>query len=277
MELNVTHKLKSKMQAGEKIFTAMTGPGNDPQKTVKALKDFGYDVVIVELEHALLNDETVYSYILAGKELGFPVWLRPEENFANYRRYLDSGINGLLLGQLQTLEQAVYAVNQSYFPTIGHRGTAIGMDPYLVDFQNFQDVPYLDLIEYINNNTVVFPMVESLASITNLSQILRLDGITGTLVGTNDLMVDVAYAVGDADRKALWAERLRTDFMAEKLRKVLKICRDTGKVAGIGGLPIEDTAEWAKEGYQLLLLGYTKDGNVDNLQPIIEKTKALIG
>lgn len=116
MELNVTYSLKLKMQAGEKIFTAMAGPGNDPKKTVKALKAFGYDAVIVDLEHTLLNDETVLSYILAGKETGLPIWLRPEENYANYRRYLDSGINGLLLGQVHTLEQAVYAVNQSYPP-----------------------------------------------------------------------------------------------------------------------------------------------------------------
>ena len=76
MELNVTYRLKSKMQTGEKIFTAMAGPGNDPKKTVKALKAFGYDAVIVDLEHTLLNDETVLSYILAGKETGLPIWLR---------------------------------------------------------------------------------------------------------------------------------------------------------------------------------------------------------
>lgn len=126
MELNVTYSLKLKMQAGEKIFTAMAGPGNDPKKTVKALKAFGYDAVIVDLEHTLLNDETVLSYILAGKETGLPIWLRPEENYANYRHYLDEGINGLMLGQVHTLEQAVYAVNQSYPPPIGHRGTAKG-------------------------------------------------------------------------------------------------------------------------------------------------------
>ena len=80
-------------------------------------------------------------------------------------------------------------------------------------------------------------------------------------------MVDVALRV----------ERLRTDFMTEKLREVLKICRDTGKVPGIGGLPVEDTAKWAKEGYQLLLIGYTRDGDVDNLRIIIKETKALIG
>jgi len=277
MELNVTYKLKSRMQAGEKIFCAMTGVGNEPKKTIKMLKDFGYDAIIVDLEHTLLNDETVLSYILAGKEMGFPVWLRPEENYANFRRYLDSGVTGLLLGRVHTLEQAAYAVNQSYFPPIGHRGTAIGMDPYLLDFQNFEEVPYLDLTDYINNNTVVFPQVESLESITNLPQILGLEGIAGTLVGTNDLMVDVADVVGDADRRGLRLERLRTDFMTEKLREVLKICRDTGKVAGTGGLPPKDIARWATEGYQLLLVGFTRDGDVDNLRPVLEETRALIG
>lgn len=277
MEKNVTYNLKLKMQAGETVFSAMVGPGSDPQKTVRALKDFGYDFIIVCREHTLLNEETVYSYVIAGKEMDIPIFLRPEENFANYRCYLDSGVSGLLLGMVNTVEQAVYAVNQAYFPPIGHRGTSIGMDPYLLDFQSPTEVPYLALTEYINNNTIVIPSTESLQSITNLSHILRLEGITGTIVGTNDFMLDVADVVGDVGPEALLAERLATDIMTEKLREVARICRETGKAAGLGGLQsTKDFARWAKEGYQVLMLGFTRDGDVDNLRLKIEETRALI-
>ena len=277
MEKNVTYNLKRKMQAGEVVFTAILGVGNDPKKTVKALKDFGYDFIIVDREHSLLNEETVYSYVLAGKEMGIPIFLRPEENFASYRRYLDSGVSGLYLGMVNTIEQAAYAVKQSYFPPIGHRGTSIGMNPQLIDFQSPQEIPYFALLEYVNNNTIILACTESLQGITNLSNILGFDGITGAIAATNDLMLDVATVVGDAKPKALLAERLTTDFMAEKLREILRICQKAGKVAGIGGLQSpQDYARWAKEGYRVLMLGAARDGDIEKLHRRIEETRALI-
>lgn len=73
MEKNVTYNFKKKMQSGEKVFGPLIGPGNDPDKTVKALKQFGYDFIILDNEHVLINEETVYSYIRAATETGIPV------------------------------------------------------------------------------------------------------------------------------------------------------------------------------------------------------------
>jgi 2-keto-3-deoxy-L-rhamnonate aldolase RhmA len=278
MEKNVTYNLKKKMQAGEPVFSALAGAGNEPHKTVSAFKDSGYDFVIVDKEHSLINEETIHSYILAGKEMGMPIFLRPEENFTSYRRYLDSGVSGLYLGMVNTVEQAVSAINQAYFPPIGHRGTSIGINPQMIDFQSAQEIPFLELLEYVNNNTIVLVCAESLQSISNLPGILRLEGVTGVIAATNDLMLDIATVVGDADPKALMSERLTTDFMAEKLREILKICQETGKVAGIGALPSPKIyARWVKEGYRVLMLGPARDGNFEKLHRRIEETRALIG
>jgi 2-keto-3-deoxy-L-rhamnonate aldolase RhmA len=277
MQKNITLKLKRKMQAGEPVFTAIVGPGNDPPETVQAMQSYGFDFIIVDREHALINQETVYAYVIAGKEMGIPIFLRPEENFAHYRSYLDSGISGLYLGMVNTVEQAAYAVQQTYFPPIGHRGTSIGTDPYLIDFQSPKEVPYLDLIEYVNNNTIILACVESLPGISNLPNILRLEGITGTIVATNDLMLDVACTIGDAPPGALLEERLTTDFMVTKFQQVAGICRQAGKVCGVGGLKTpENFARRVKEGYRVFMLGSMRDGEVEKLRPLIEETRARV-
>ena len=41
MEKAVTYNLKMKMQSGKKVFGQAVGPGNNPEKMVRALKDFG--------------------------------------------------------------------------------------------------------------------------------------------------------------------------------------------------------------------------------------------
>ena len=272
MELNATYKLKSKMQSGKKVFGPLLGPGNEPGQTVKALKDFGYDFIMVDLEHSLVNKETIYSYIRSAREMDIPFLMRPEEKTAHFRCYLDAGVNGVMIPQLNTVEEAVYAINQSYFPPIGHRGCGIGINPYLLDFQSPAEVPLVTLTEYINNNTVVFVMTESLENISNLRRILSLEGVTGTIVGTFDL----AFDIGGIDPKALMPEAITTAFVEERLRQVAKICKDAGKVAGIGGFQPKGCARWAKEGYQLFILGYVIDGNVDNLRPLIEEASALV-
>jgi len=274
MEKNVTYNFKLKMQSGKKVFGQAVGPGNNPEKTVRALKDFGYDFILLDNEHCLLNKETIYSYVRAATEMDITIWVRPEENAAPFRCYLDAGVNGLMLPHVDTVEETTYAVNQAYFPPIGQRGYGIGISPYLIDFQSMSEVPLLGLTEYINNNTVVFPMTESLESISNLPHILRLEGVTGTIVGVFDLAIDI----GGIDPKALAAEVLTTDFFEEKLRQIVKICQGAGKIAGIGGFPPKSLARWAKEGYQLLLIqGYVQDDNVSDQQPRIEEVRALIG
>lgn len=272
MALNATYKLKSKMQAGKKVFGPLLGPGNDPGQTVKALKEFGCDFFMVDLEHSLVDKETIYSYVRFAREMDIPFLMRPEEKTAHFRCYLDAGVNGVMLPQLNTVEEAVYAVNQSYFPPIGHRGCGIGINPYLLDFQSPAEVPLVALTEYINSNTVVFVMTESRENISNLRHILSLEGVTGTIVGTFDL----AFDIGGIDPDALKSEVITTALVEEELRQVAKICRDAGKVAGIGGLQPEGCARWAGEGYQLFILGYVIDGNVDNLRPLIEEAHALV-
>jgi 2-keto-3-deoxy-L-rhamnonate aldolase RhmA len=120
---------------------------------------------------------------------------------------------------------------------------------------------------------MLFPQTESLENIGNLPRILSLEGVTGAIVGPFDLAIDI----GGIDPKALATEVVTTNVVEEKLRQVLKICRKAGKAAGIGGFTPKTLAKWAKEGYQLLLVGYVLNGDVDSVRPLIEESRALIG
>jgi 2-keto-3-deoxy-L-rhamnonate aldolase RhmA len=158
-----------------------------------------------------------------------------------------------MLPQVNTVEEVVSAVDRAYFPPIGHRGSGLGLSPYLLDSQSPAEVPFLELTEYVNNNTVLFPQTESLACISNLPRILSLEDVTGTIVGSNDL----ALNIGGIQPKALMPE--------------------ITALAGIGGLPVSRLAQWAKRGYQLFMLGYVIDGNLEILRTRIEEMKSLMG
>jgi 2-keto-3-deoxy-L-rhamnonate aldolase RhmA len=270
MELNVTKEFKKRLQAGETVYGMQIGPGNEPRETVKALKESGVDFIIVDNEHSLVNKETIYEYMKEAKKNAIPIWLRPEEGIANFRCYLDAGVNGLMCPSITDVEEVAHIIKEAYLPPIGHRGSGIGLSPYLIDLQNTAEIPFLALTEYINDNTMIFPQAENLAAINNLPQIMRLEGVTGAMVGPKDLALDI----GNINPKALTAD-VSTPFMEDKYREIARICKQAGKAAGIGGMAPKDLAVWAKEGYQILVAGYIIDGNVNKGKSLVEELKSL--
>jgi 2-keto-3-deoxy-L-rhamnonate aldolase RhmA len=272
MAENVTFNLKKRLEANDTILGTLVGWGNRPEATVTALKQQGWDFFLIDLEHSLIDKETVIEYVRAAKEVDLPVLLRPEENSAPFRCYLDAGVSGLILPQVETVEQATYAVNQTFFPPIGHRGCGIGASPFLLDSHDLSKVTALKITEYINNNTMLFPLTESLRGISNLHHILNLKGVTGTIVGAYDL----AFDIGVIDPQTTLPGILHNKTVYEKLAQVAGICKEAGKVAGLGGFPPRESARWAKLGFQVFTFGYVFDGNVSRVKPLIEEAKALI-
>jgi 2-keto-3-deoxy-L-rhamnonate aldolase RhmA len=178
-----------------------------------------------------------------------------------------------MLPRVDTVEQAARAVSQAYFPPLGHRGSGLGMSPFLLDGLDAGDTALLTMTGYVNANTMLFPQTESLTAVVNLRQILGPDGVTGTIVGTNDLALDI----GDIAPGALRSQVNSGPFIEGKLREIARVCKEVGKVAGIGGFPPRGCAKWAGEGYQLFTLGYIVDGNVAKLEAVVKEARELVG
>ncbi len=273
MALNVTLNFKKELQKGKIVFGQTIGPRNDPEKTVQALKDFGFDFIMMENEHSLVNKETIFEYIRVSRELEMPILMRPEDKDGHFRSYMDAGVNGLMVPGVNNVEETIYSINQCYFPPIGHRGSGVGMSPYLMDSQNLGEMLLSDICEYVNDNVVLFPQAESLQCVSNLHRILSLEGVTGTIVGTNDLVLDMH----GTPPKMLRSETVTLEAVEDKLREIAQICKKTKKVAGIGGFAPKGLTKWAKEGYTLFMVGYVMDNNYDSLKPRIEEMKSLLG
>ena len=270
--MNAGRELKRKMASGAAVYAPIVAMGNEPFPTIEALKDVGADCIIVDREHSLVNPETVLDYVRAGKELDIPVLVRPEENHSDWRCHLDSGVSGLMLPLVDTVDQAARAMDRAYFPPLGHRGYGLGMSPFALDGLDPGRTPHHDLTGYVNNNTILLPQTESRESVSNLRRILALDGIDGTVVGTFDLALDIGGIPEGASR----ADLTRSPAVEESLEEIARICEETGKVAGIGGLSPEDMAKWAKRGYRLFVIGTVTDGRIEGVLSTIAETRRLL-
>ncbi len=72
-------------------------------------------------------------------------------------------------------------------------------------------------------------------------------------------------------------ETTSAPIVEDRLREIGRVCKKAGKVAGIGGFAPKGLAKWAKEGYQLFMLGYVIDNNYEKLKPAITEMKSLLG
>ncbi len=273
MKQEIAYEFKQRLVQGAKVFGPLIGPGNEPETTVAAIKRIGFDFFMIDNEHSLVNKETIYSYIRLAREYELPILLRPEESTAYFRPYLDSGIQGLMVPQVDSVEQAMYAVNQCYFPPMGRRGSGIGMSPYLLDGMDVATTPLTTMVEYVNRNVILLPQTESLAAAKELPRILRLEGITGTVVGTHDLALDI----GDYKIGMLRTEVNSEPFIERKLQEIVDICQAAGKIAGMGGFSPKGYARWARQGYQFFTMGYVRDHNVEKTRVLLQEARDLIG
>ncbi|MBN1152427.1 MAG: hypothetical protein JXA58_04385 [Dehalococcoidia bacterium] len=273
MRADIASEFKQRLAGGAKAFGPLIGPANNPERTVEVIKGIGFDYLMIDNEHSMVGKDTVYQYIRYAREYELPILMRPEENNANFRPYLDSGIQGLMVPQVDTVEQALFAVNQCYFPPLGRRGSGIGMSPYLLDSMDASTTPLTAMVEYVNRNVILLPQTESLAAIRELPRTLSLEGVTGTVVGTHDL----ALNIGDYQPGMLRAEINSRSFIEEKLMEVLACCKAAGKVAGMGGFGPKGFAKWAREGFQFFTLGYIRDNNGEKSRELLQELRDLIG
>jgi 2-keto-3-deoxy-L-rhamnonate aldolase RhmA len=270
---DIAFQFKQRLTEGAKVFGPLIGPNNEPETTVAAIKNIGFDFFMIDNEHSMVDKAAIYHYIRLAREHELPILMRPEENNDNFRPYLDSGIQGLMVPQVDSVEQALFALNQCYFPPLGRRGSGIGMSPYLLDGMDVATTPLTAMLEYVNRNLILLPQTESMAAIKELPRTLRLEGITGTVVGTHDL----ALGIGDYKPGMLRNEVNSQPFIEQKLQEVADVCRAAGKVAGMGGFPPKGYAKWAREGFQFFTLGYIRDHNVEKSRALLQEAKDLIG
>ena len=207
---------------------------------VQALARTGIDWIIIDTEHAPIGIETVAAMIAAAG--GTPVAplvrvqsVRPE----HVKPALDSGAVGVVFPQIATREEAEAAVRAVRYAPAGRRGwgptyAALGWD-----------VSSLEYLRAANEVIVSIVLIESLAAVEALDEILAVDGIDVAAVARGDLSQSLGFA---------------TQFDHPRVREVVamaeaKILKHR-KVA-LGGLAAsaDDAREMIARGYRFVVLG----------------------
>jgi len=203
---------------------------------VNVLAKAKLDFVIIDMEHGPMDYKIAQEMAMAAESEGCEALIRvPRLNESDILRALDTGVSGIIVPHIESVEDTKKVVNFSKFPPQGHRG----FNPY-VRSGGYQKVTNEYLSEQ-NKKIVLGLIVEGTSALKDLDNIIDNPEIDIVYIGTYDLSVALGIP-GDVQNPKVF----------EMLEKAIAKIRKAGKSAGCMAHNTNDLNKFKKLGIQFI-------------------------
>ena len=167
----ITNNILERKRNGEKALGLSFGD-NPTEELIEMAGRMGLDFVNFDGQHSPLTPERVGQLCRVADGFGLTATMRiPDGQESTILGFLDKGIRGITVPNLQTKEEAELIVKWSYFAPLGLRSAT----SYRTVMN--QTGTRTQLYEDINANTIVACQLESVTAFDNLDEILTVDGL----------------------------------------------------------------------------------------------------
>lgn len=217
-----TNSTKAKLAEGGVVFGAIiTRYAPD---LVEIMGAIGYDFVMIDCEHGPSDLDQVEHMVRAAEVFGItPIARVPNHADDTILRFLDRGVQGVIVPHINTKEDAESVARSSRYYPEGHRGSGGGR-PHDYGFA----MSRAESTKWVNEQTLVIPMCEETEAVENLDGILTVPGVDVVHVAAGDL----GQSMGNPG-----PEEVR-----RQMRQVVPKIRAAGKSVGVGGNSPADAA-----------------------------------
>lgn len=226
--------LRDKLDRREKIF-ATTSAYVGWTGIIKQMKNDVLDFIMFDMEHGNFGIETAENMLRTCNMLKVPAIVRTvDTEYHLITKYLDFGADGILVPRVETVYQAKKAIEFIRFPPKGKKGCG-GYS--LLRGQAFED---------FNRDRLLMLQIESPIGIENLQDMLTMaDGeVDAVIVGPTDLSIAMGKPF-----------EFEHPAFIDNVRRVIKICEDSGLSVGIFCGDDNEITRWRQEGMNILWAG----------------------
>ena len=235
MELPV-NKFKSALKAGSRQIGLWCTLSN--HYAIEVVAGAGFDWVLIDTEHSPNELDMVLPQLQAVAPYDtHPVVRVPWNDMVTIKRFLDIGVQTLLIPYVQNEEEAKKAVAHTRYPPDGVRGVAGSTRA-----NRFGRVK--DYARRASAELCVLVQVETRMALDSLEAIATVEGVDGVFIGPADLHASLGY-VGQTSHP---------DVKALIDHAILRI-RAAGKAAGVLTSVEGDARHWLELGCQFVAVG----------------------
>lgn len=232
-----TNRLKQQLAAGEAVRGLIASIPS--AASIELIAEAGYDFVIIDMEHVLINPETVEHMIRTAESYALTPLVRVPD-FAPKRmlRLLDGGAQGIVLPQVESPEELSAAIRACKYHPLGNRSLNAGRPGA------FGKASLAEYVTEANAQIMVVAMVESVAGVRRAAELAAVPGL--------DMILE-----GAADLSQSFGTPWRIDGPA-----VQQALLDTWRAAQAAGIPYcaiprqpDDHLRWLERGVNTFVLG----------------------
>lgn len=195
-----------------------------------------FDFVILDLEHGPNSVETLQDLIRAAQVSDIlPIVRVKENNLSIIGEVLDIGAAGIQIPKVENAEQARMYINQVRFAPNGCRGVC--------RFVRAANYSMQDRFEYFKDadNTIIIFQIEGQQAISQLDEILKVDGIDLIFIGPYDLSQSIGMP-GQIDHP----------LVTEKMLEIIDLCNKHNVLVGTFVDNMENAKRWKRAGVKYL-------------------------
>jgi 2-dehydro-3-deoxyglucarate aldolase/4-hydroxy-2-oxoheptanedioate aldolase len=206
---------------------------NDPVVT-EALCS-AYDFLWIDMEHNPLTLDVVQGHLLAAKGTGVTMLVRvPWNDPVLIKPVLDIGPHGVIVPMVSTVEDTKRAVAACRYPPDGIRGYGPRRP------SNYGRLGGPEFCKAANEAMITVVQIEQADAVSNIDGIVRVPGLSGILIGSNDLSGSMGYMGQPRHPQVLSA-----------IQTVIEAARKANMPVGIAiGDDVAMLQEWIDKGIQ---------------------------
>ena len=206
--------------------------------SLEVIAGSGFDWILIDTEHAPNELPLVFSQLQALHGSSAAPVVRPAWNdVVLIKRFLDIGVQNLLIPYVQTADEARAAVAATRYPPHGVRGVA-------VSHRANRYGRIKDYFHEIHDQLCVLVQIETRLALQNVEAIAAVPDVDALFIGPSDLAAALGH-LGDPGHAEV---RLAIEQAIGRIRQA-------GKPAGILA-PIEaDARHWLAQGCTVLAVG----------------------
>jgi 2,4-dihydroxyhept-2-ene-1,7-dioic acid aldolase len=203
----------------------------------RILEAAGVDFVVIDMEHTGFDAERIADLMAWFAATSVAPFVRVPQGLYHFiARTMDAGALGVMVGNVETEEQAKSVVDAVKYAPLGKRGLGLGTAHN--DYVPPDPAAYL---EYSNKNTTVICQIESTTGLANLHAIAATPGVDVLWVGHFDLTQSIGIP-----------GRFSEPRFHEALRQVIDVAKRHGKLAAIQPGNLEQAEEWLRMGFHFM-------------------------
>ena len=229
------------MSVREKKFTLGSWITLGHPSIAEVMCEAGFDWLCIDIEHSQINIDDLLNLIIAIQGKKLKAYVRVGSNDpSTIKRVLDSGADGIIIPQINTLDQAKRAIKNVRYSPMGERGLGLARaQGYGFNLENY--------LKGKARNIELIVQIEHHKGIKNLHQILSLEGLDGSFLGPYDLSASIGIP-GKFDSKKF------KDLVTEYNDVTSKFTKKKG--FHVVSKNIEDVTQKKSEGYDFLAFNF---------------------